>query len=406
MHATIATPSSASSSKTPWKQSVKCYDVELDSDSDSDLHLEEKDYEEPLFLSSPTPRRQKELPTWRIPSVVWIAATCLLLVSSISLNIFLLVSPAGGSGPSLSVPNAQVNETIEDVSSIEDTSSENKEDLENEDRPLILYAYHETDNAHQNAEFFIAHGLHAQADFIFVLNGETNLSQIIPAAPNIKIVQRDNTCFDLGSHAEVLTKNDSALVHKYNKFILMNASIRGPFLPTWSRECWSDAYLDKVTETNKLVGMSFNCIDPPHIQSMIFATDRIGLKLLLTEISTCFSKIQSAMEAETHSTGAVQAGGYNVTAFMTAFSSDKDYAHTCTHEDILYDGAYYGGTLHPYEGMFQKANRDLAPQQLEMLTKWHRQSGYSSWDACWKSRNVRKAIKFLKKRGSTVDYGV
>lgn len=33
---------------------------------------------------------------------------------------------------------------------------------------------------------------------------------------------------------------------QYKWFILMNASIRDPFVPYWSKECSSDAYLDKV----------------------------------------------------------------------------------------------------------------------------------------------------------------
>ncbi|KAK6536571.1 hypothetical protein TWF281_000797 [Arthrobotrys megalospora] len=275
---------------------------------------------------------------------------------------------------------------------------------EEEDRPLILYAYHETDNARQNAEFFINHGLHAQADFIFIFNGETSLGSLIPPAPNIKIIQRNNTCFDLGSHAEILTNNDNELINKYKRFILMNASIRGPFLPTWSRECWSDAYFAHVTETNKLVGMSYNCRPHRHIQSMIFATDRTGLHLLLPKIETCFTRIQSAMMAEAESTEAVLAGGYNVTAFMTAFISDKEYATTCDHGDLLFNNLYYGTSIHPYETMFQKANRDIAPKQLELLTEWHEKSGYSSWDVCWKVHNVKKALRAMKRRGYDLQF--
>src|ERR1700730_3704626 len=40
------------------------------------------------------------------------------------------------------------------------------------DRPLVLYAYFETPSARENLEFFIAHGLHAAADFVFILNGD------------------------------------------------------------------------------------------------------------------------------------------------------------------------------------------------------------------------------------------
>lgn len=157
---------------------------------------------------------------------------------------------------------------------------------------LVLYAYHETVDARRNAEFFIRHGLHAKADFIFVLNGETDLDEAIPVVKNIRFIKRENTCYDLGAQlssfpsfpysfvpltkrvmipklsGEVLSANDRALVKKYNKFILMNASIRGPFLPHWSSMCWSDAFANKVTETNKLVGMTMNCLggSRPHLQ--------------------------------------------------------------------------------------------------------------------------------------------
>jgi hypothetical protein len=39
---------------------------------------------------------------------------------------------------------------------------------------------------------------------------------------------------------------------KYRRFILMNASIRGPFMPHWSGQCWSEVYLRKVTEEVKV----------------------------------------------------------------------------------------------------------------------------------------------------------
>lgn len=75
--------------------------------------------------------------------------------------------------------------------------------------------------------------------------------------PNMRIIKRENTCFDLGAHAEVLTKVEGggtgrALKDRYKRFILMNASIRGPFVPHWSKECWSDAYLGRLNEKVKV----------------------------------------------------------------------------------------------------------------------------------------------------------
>jgi hypothetical protein len=118
------------------------------------------------------------------------------------------------------------------------------------DRPLILYAYFETPNARANIQYFITHGLHGAADFIFILNGETDIYKQLPKKSNIKFVQRRNDCFDLGSYGEVLLKDE--LYKKYNHFIMLNASIRGPFLPYWSEACWSDMFLRRITDEVKV----------------------------------------------------------------------------------------------------------------------------------------------------------
>jgi hypothetical protein len=118
------------------------------------------------------------------------------------------------------------------------------------DRPLILYAYSESQSARTNIKFFIEHALHDAADFVFILNGETDITTIIPNKPNIRYVKRANDCYDLGAYTEVLLAND--FYKGYKRFITMNASIRGPFVPYWSNSCWSDIYLNKVTDEVKV----------------------------------------------------------------------------------------------------------------------------------------------------------
>ena len=118
---------------------------------------------------------------------------------------------------------------------------------------LIVYAYHETDNARHNAEFFIRHGVHDSADFIFIINGESlGLDTLLPPdAENIKVLRRNNSCYDIGSYGEAL-KGLGDSIEQYKRFILLNASIRGPFIPHWSKECWSDAYLGRLTDQVKV----------------------------------------------------------------------------------------------------------------------------------------------------------
>ncbi len=124
--------------------------------------------------------------------------------------------------------------------------------IQDERRPLVLYIYAESENARANLEFFIKKALHGAADFFFVFNGETNATKLIPDEPNIKIIQRENRCFDLGTIGEVLLKDD--LWRKYKRFITLNASIRGPFFPIYSStSCWTDVFLDRVTEHVKVL---------------------------------------------------------------------------------------------------------------------------------------------------------
>lgn len=203
-------------------------------------------------------------------------------------------------------------------------------------KSLIVYAYVEKPEARRNLEFFISHGMHDTSDFIFIFNGETDAPSLLPnnphsiywdprfkngGGPNITVIRRANTCFDLGAHSEVLLtevdiaegegiennwdmKKKIAAVEKahqeelaaaqgkkkpeitriterstspvvagkdvpivgksgkkmrkgelweqYSRFILMNASVRGPFMPFWSKDCWAEAFWSKLTSKIKV----------------------------------------------------------------------------------------------------------------------------------------------------------
>jgi hypothetical protein len=143
--------------------------------------------------------------------------------------------------------------------------------------PLVLYAYKESKIARPNLEYFIRHALNSAADFIFILNGPTNAMDIVPSLPNVRIIQRKNDCYDLGAYAEVLQTDD--LWRKYGKFIMLNASIRGPFMPYWSNDCWMDMYLQKLTEEVKV-------LTPFLSQRLSFSTQHLPNDEKLTQRSS------------------------------------------------------------------------------------------------------------------------
>lgn len=313
------------------------------------------------------------------------------------------------------------------------------------DRPLVTYVYAESDHARQNFLFFIKHALHDKADFVFIFNGPStgfdkngptvDVETLLPnrtVAPHIRVVRRSNDCYDLGAHGEVLTSHlrhdDGAiddgevLWKRYKKFIVMNASVRGPFFPTWSSDCWTDKFLNKLTDKVKLVGLSLNCWPTIHVQSMLWGLDSVGMSLLLyppkptpnhdkwaaelpqppdtplipiTEeqkadnrtvregINRCFHNYETAVEAEVGATPIIKANGYEIDNMLTKFKAggyDGCEGHART--DAMVGKEYDGADVHPYETIFIKTNRNIDPILLDNISKWTNQINYNSSDFC------------------------
>lgn len=133
------------------------------------------------------------------------------------------------------------------------SSSSSSASTDAADRPLVLYTYAESANARENLHFFVRNGLHARADFVFIFNGDDarDAAALLPRGlPNVRAVHRDNTCFDIGAYGVVLRAD--GLWTRYRRFILMNASVRGPFMPTYAPGCWMDAFLGRITDKVKV----------------------------------------------------------------------------------------------------------------------------------------------------------
>ncbi|OTB20534.1 hypothetical protein K445DRAFT_299591 [Daldinia sp. EC12] len=267
-------------------------------------------------------------------------------------------------------------------------------------RTLITYAYTESQITRENLAFFIDNGLHRNADFVFILNGPTHASSMIPKDPNIRVVSRHDECFDLGSHGEVLREDN--LWKKYERFVMLNANARGPFVPYWSDACWSDAFLSRVTEDVKLVGATATCHPKFHIDPLLWATDSTGIKLLLdppqdstaphhssssssnkqtlVALGGCYKDKQQASHGEIEATSMIKKAGYNVDVLMAAFHNAGSHEEAClrgpTQEAVADDP-------HPYETLFVKAGNDVDPAAIARLTERYKPRGMKgSRDVC------------------------
>jgi hypothetical protein len=94
---------------------------------------------------------------------------------------------------------------------------------------------------------------------------------------------RDNIGFDFGGWSEALLTNN--LYEKYDKFIFVNSSVIGPFLPSYYKDKWTDVYINGLQDDIKLFGSTINTCKNPlhasHVQSYIFSMDKNTLDYLI-----------------------------------------------------------------------------------------------------------------------------
>lgn len=273
-----------------------------------------------------------------------------------------------------------------------------------EKRPkdVILYSYYEHPAAARNLQFFVDHALHGAADFIFIING-FNVSVNIPVGPNIEVVYRKNECFDMGAYNHVISANGNGVKQKYDRFILMNASFRGPFFPAYAQTlnlCWSSVFFAHLVEDVKLVAATANChhTQRKHLQSMLMATDKVGLELIQGCMG-CESDIhQAAQHGEVPMTGKIIDAGYQAVPIFSirpTYGTVDDFWRECDFDDPFYEGRMGGFDVDPYDTIFVKTKRSqviptdpLLPfgergrKYLDMLTEWADKSKYSSYDYC------------------------
>lgn len=163
---------------------------------------------------------------------------------------------------------------------------------------LIVYAYYETGDEkasfyRENFEFFLRHSLTADAaaddvDYAIVMNFEMDLfyASHVPPLPNVHVFVRENFCFDSGAWGSALARMRERFPErwmKYTKFIFLNGSVRGPFLPAYVSQMgwpWHRFFTSYLRGNVKLVGCTVNCDPDLHIQSFVWATDRDGLQAL------------------------------------------------------------------------------------------------------------------------------
>jgi len=198
-------------------------------------------------------------------------------------------------------------------------------------KTLVLYAWHETPDELDNIKLFMKHGVMAKEsndiDFFFIdtTPGGADFLKYLPAAANgnlpsnMKIIRRENTGFDMCSWKTALNMFDQK---QYDTFVLLNGSVRGPFLGKFpSASNFVEPFSQHLSDKVHLVGTSFNCngaYDFGHVQSMVMVLDQKGAESVnaTLDCSKITDKGDSIVNGEWHMSQDMLKRGYGLAALQ------------------------------------------------------------------------------------------
>lgn len=89
---------------------------------------------------------------------------------------------------------------------------------------------------------------------------------------------RNSTCLDLETVRRVF-HDDIVDIDSYDYFVYANCGTSGP-ARKWANLPWTDVFIDKLSDTVKMSGLTVNCRGPPHVQSMVYALDRVAIAIM------------------------------------------------------------------------------------------------------------------------------
>lgn len=238
--------------------------------------------------------------------------------------------------------------------------------LRDEERVLILYTFHEFDS---NVQYFLERGYldDPRVDFLFVVN-DKGFQGELPG----KTIIRDNVGHDFGAWQEGILHDDNHT--KYDYFVFVNSSVRGPFVPPYCDKNWVEVFCGLFSPGVGVVGSTAAVSSAQeklgtedflklYVQSYAFALNRESLFLLrgglFSQDFASMSKESLVCSAEENISHFLLSAGYTLQTLQSSYYN-RDFLlfpHDYSREDFdptRYRNHYYGMNLHPFEVLFLK----------------------------------------------------
>ena len=260
---------------------------------------------------------------------------------------------------------------------------------------LVIYCYYEKSNEYQeNLKFFLKHGINDEMDYVFIINGNVCNVQI-PSLKNIKILSRHNDNFDFGAYAYAIKNTENIYTYEYIFFI--NTSVRGPFLPSYCKNKWFEPFINLFKDDIKLVGTTINilnCVsresekfrlltnyEKPytHVQSQMFVLNKESLQFLINKNFFNFSVkndnfVDFIANTEILMSQLILKNNWNISCILSDYQNidyrkiKKDINFTSKQGDPNFVNSCFGRSLHPYDVIFIKTNRQIMNNEINSLT--------------------------------------
>ena len=255
----------------------------------------------------------------------------------------------------------------------------------------------------RNFDFFLEHGVDCQhQDTVIALT--ESVEQVYrdqlarldrdcqTRGRRVYTLLRDLDCHDLAT-VHTLFYNSTVPTRTYDYFVYINCGMTGPAPDL--KGSWLLPFVEPLSETVKMSGLSVNCFrkNSPHVQSMAYALDRIGLDIVLespsifdcrqefsqNERNNAFNKI--VIRYERGMSKAILEKGYGLASIVWPGVVFWDNRTNCTLIDRWGEANLkktFGGRLpHLNETIFFKSSR-LLPKEIAQLIDY---PGEPSWHA-------------------------
>jgi hypothetical protein len=257
---------------------------------------------------------------------------------------------------------------------------------------LVIYHYYEKDQSYiDNFCHFLRFGYDSDLSYLIIVAGEHTID--FPTLDNIQYLFTENKNFDYGGYCEAISK--LSIWQKYDFYLFVNSSVRGPFAPAYSDQKWTDLFIDQLSADIGIVGSAIS-ITPSqhsiakmyhekygrlernhqflgHVQTTCYALSRQVLEQLIKadfyEVTETLNKDETVRDYEIRLSQLILDMGFNLRCMLPEYIQIDyrvaltDLNLTSREGDSGFEHSYFGRSVHPYESIFIKTSRNTFSEQ-------------------------------------------